>query len=135
MVTTRSPGGIKELNRFSSVVLPEPVPPEITIFFLYFTHILMKSTIDWFKLPNLTQSLLFNVSLANFRIVIQGPFNARGGITALTRDPSFRRASTMGELSSIRRPSGVIIRAIILRTDWSLVNILGESSIFPSFST
>jgi hypothetical protein len=32
--------------------------------------------------------------------------NGTGGITALTREPSGRRASTVGLSASIRRPSG-----------------------------
>ena len=52
----------------------------------------------------------------NFRIVRQGPRSARGGITAFTRDPSARRASTIGLDSSMRRPRGVTIRSMTART-------------------
>jgi hypothetical protein len=38
------------------------------------------------------------------RIVTSGPESESGGITALTRLPSGRRASTIGEDSSMRRP-------------------------------
>ncbi|KAG1531852.1 hypothetical protein G6F50_016475 [Rhizopus delemar] len=41
-------------------------------------------------------------------------------MSAGTRDPSGRRASTMGELSSMRLPSGVTMRSITQRTDCSL---------------
>jgi len=46
----------------------------------------------------------------NLRIVMHGPRLARGGMIALTREPSSRRASTSGVDSSIRRPSGVTMR-------------------------
>jgi hypothetical protein len=38
------------------------------------------------------------------RIDIEGPSSASGGMMAFTRDPSGRRASTIGEDSSTRRP-------------------------------
>ena len=40
----------------------------------------------------------------NRRIDRMGPSSASGGMIAFTRDPSLRRASTIGELSSMRRP-------------------------------
>ena len=40
---------------------------------------------------------------------------ASGGMTALTRDPSGRRASTIGLASSTRRPSGARMRSITCR--------------------
>ena len=43
---------------------------------------------------------------ANLRIVSCGPSIASGGMTAFTREPSGRRASTIGDDSSMRRPSG-----------------------------
>ena len=39
-------------------------------------------------------------------MVTQGPSTASGGITAWSRDPSGRRASTIGDERSSRRPSG-----------------------------
>ncbi|MNX85241.1 hypothetical protein D3C86_1170710 [compost metagenome] len=42
---------------------------------------------------------------------------ARGGMMALTREPSGRRASHMGELSSMRRPTFETIRSIT-RSKW-----------------
>ena len=44
--------------------------------------------------------------MANRRIVRHGPSTATGSITAHTRDPSGRRASTVGFVRSIRRPIG-----------------------------
>ena len=46
---------------------------------------------------------------ANLRIDSSEPSSASGGTTALTRLPSARRASTIGEDSSIRRPTAETI--------------------------
>ena len=48
----------------------------------------------------------------NRRNVRQGPSTATGGITAHTREPSARRASTIGDSRSSRRPSGARIRSM-----------------------
>ena len=47
---------------------------------------------------------------------IVGPSIAHGGMIALTREPSGRRASTIGHFRSIRRPSGRMIRSITFST-------------------
>ena len=52
----------------------------------------------------------------NFRTVMTGPTSDSGSMIALTREPSGRRASTRGLVSSMRRPSGVMIRSMIRRT-------------------
>ena len=49
-------------------------------------------------------------------MVMTGPTSDSGSMTALTREPSGRRASTRGLDSSMRRPSGVMIRSMIRRT-------------------
>ncbi len=54
----------------------------------------------------------------NFRIVMTGPTRDSGGMIALTRDPSVRRASTIGDDSSTRRPIGAMIRSM-MRMTWS----------------
>src|SRR5258707_340371 len=51
-------------------------------------------------------------------MVRTGPFSASGGMTALTREPSGRRASTMGLDSSTRRPTAVTVLSITCR-DWA----------------
>ena len=43
------------------------------------------------------------------------PLNASGGMIALTREPSARRASTSGEDSSMRRPTRETIRSMTRR--------------------
>ena len=47
--------------------------------------------------PNRTRSSTVNGLAENFRIVITGPTSDSGGMMALTREPSVRRASTIGE--------------------------------------
>ena len=54
----------------------------------------------------------------NFRIVMTGPTSDSGGMIALTREPSVRRASTIGDDSSMRRPIGAMIRSM-MRMTWS----------------
>ena len=54
--------------------------------------------------------------LANFRTVSVGPSIASGGITAFTREPSARRASTIGDDSSMRRPTAETILSITWRS-------------------
>ena len=51
----------------------------------------------------------------NRRIVTHGPSGASGGSTACNRDPSARRASTIGAARSSRRPSGAITRCVMRR--------------------
>jgi len=51
----------------------------------------------------------------NFRIVTSGPESESGGMTAFTRLPSGRRASTIGDDSSIRRPTCATILLMIRR--------------------
>src|SRR5215213_7318265 len=50
------------------------------------------------------------------RIVTSGPLRESGGMTALTRLPSGRRASTSGEASSMRRPTWATILLMIRRS-------------------
>ena len=47
-----------------------------------------------------------------------GPTSDSGGMIALTREPSVRRASTIGTDSSTRRPIGAMIRSM-MRMTWS----------------
>jgi len=51
------------------------------------------------------------LSTRNFRMVMVGLFGATGGMITLTREPSGKRASTMGLDSSTRRPSGATMRS------------------------
>ena len=71
----------------------------------------------------------------NLRIVMHEPRSAMGRMTAFTREPSFRRASTSGEDSSMRRPSGVTMRSMTPRTRSSSVKRTSDSSRRPPRST
>src|SRR5438132_973288 len=64
-----------------------------------------------------------------------GPSRARGGMMALTRLPSGKRASTIGDVSSTRRPTFDTIRSMIC-SRWSLSrNLTSLFSILPRRST
>ena len=91
-------------STFSIVVLPEPVPPEMRMFSLPRTQASRNCAAFGVSVPNLIRSSIVSGSLRNFRIVSVGPVSASGGMIALTREPSGRRASTIGEASSMRRP-------------------------------
>ena len=83
----------------------------------------------------LTTSAGPHFSLANLRIVSAGPLSAMGGITTLTREPSFRRASQMGVDSSTRRPTRLTMRSMTWRIWRSDSNVTEERIGSPLFST
>ena len=95
--------------------MPEPVPPEITMFFVASTHTRRKFPIGSDRLPNPMRSSTWIRFFGNLRIVIVGLSSASGGMMAWTREPSGRRASTVGLDSSIRRPIGPTMRSIAVR--------------------
>ncbi|MNI72166.1 hypothetical protein D3C73_1280890 [compost metagenome] len=107
---TRSVGSMKAVRVLSSVVLPEPVPPEMTR--LQRDAPMTPSTRAPSGLMELNSTRLRIVSLSflNLRIVSVGPSMARGGAMTLTRLPSGRRASQIGLASSTRRPTWDTIR-------------------------
>ena len=88
-------------STLSSVVLPAPVPPLIRQFSRARTQCDRKSSIGRVSARSVTRSSAFSRSAGNRRIESSGPSTASGGMIALTREPSARRASTIGELSSI----------------------------------
>ena len=71
----------------------------------------------------------------NIRMVTAAPSSASGGMIALNREPFGSRASTIGEVSSTRRPTRETIRSMI----WSRCSLsrktTSERWIRPSFST
>jgi hypothetical protein len=69
------------------------------------------------------------------RIESRGPSTASGGMIALTREPSGSRASTIGELSSMRRPTPLTMRSITRSRCWSSWNAAGTLSSLPRRST
>ena len=68
------------------------------------------------KAPFLISSSGVRACLGNLRMLIVGPTSDSGGMMTLTREPSGRRASTIGLLSSTRRPSGATMRSTIRMT-------------------
>jgi len=63
--------------------------------------------------PNSTSFSRVRGFLENLRIDTEAPSMAMGAMAAFTRLPSGRRASTMGWLSSIRRPTAATMRFTI----------------------
>ncbi len=113
MVTMRSVAGMYPDRTLSMVVLPAPVPPDITTLSLDRTIALNVLATGSVKVPIRSRSATPNRSTAKRRIDNTGPSMARGGMMAFTRDPSARRASTIGEDSSTRRPTAETIRSMI----------------------
>ncbi len=100
----RSVSGTAAESAFSAVVLPEPVPPEIRMFRSDSTLLQRNLAACSVIVPSLISSSRSNLSFAKRRIVSRGPESERGGMMAFTREPSGRRASTIGDDSSMRRP-------------------------------
>ena len=69
------------------------------------------------------------------RMERQAPSRARGGMMALTREPSCKRASTMGEDSSTRRPMRDTMRSMICIKCWLSLNDKPVISSLPARST
>ena len=114
-MTIRSVSGIADESAFSSVVLPEPVPPEMRMLSCAWTHRRRKSTDSSESEPRLTMSWRLSRFRENFRIVTSGPESESGGMIAFTRLPSGRRASTIGDDSSTRRPTWATILLMMRR--------------------
>ncbi len=88
---------------FSKVVLPEPVPPLISTLHREAPITPRTRAPSGLMEPYSTRLRMVSLSLRNFRMVRVGPSSARGEEMTLTREPSGRRASQMGEDSSTRR--------------------------------
>ena len=104
---------MKLLRILSRVVLPEPVPPEIRMLTRACDRAPMNCAIS---LDSDLSAISFdtcNGTVAKRRIDRMGPSIASGGMMALTREPSGRRASTMGLDSSMRRPIRETILSMI----------------------
>ena len=134
IVTMRSSPGTNADIAFSSVVLPVPVPPEMRMLSLPLTHDARNCAALGEIDPKLIRSSIVYGSRANLRIVSVGPRSASGGMIALTRLPSGRRASTIGEDSSTRRPTCDTILSM-MRRRWALsANVDCVRSIRPERS-
>ena len=101
---------MKAVRVFSSVVLPEPVPPEMTVLQRQAPMTPSTRAPSGLMEANSTRLRMVSFSFLNFRIVSVGPSMASGGAITLTREPSGRRASQIGELSSTRRPTWETMR-------------------------
>ena len=112
IVMSRSSAPMNDERTPSSDVLPEPVPPDTTMFALARTQAPRNPAIDSVRVPSRTRSSGVKGRSANFLIVITGPQSERGGMIAFTRAPSGSRASANGLDSSTLRPSGATIRSI-----------------------
>ena len=100
-----------------------------------FTHAARNCAACGVSEPKLIRSSIVYGSRENFRIVSVGPLSESGGMIALTRLPSGRRASTIGDASSIRRPTCETILSMI-RSRWALsTNDASVRSRRPSRST
>src|SRR4051794_41976086 len=96
MVITRSPGSIIFDKALSIVVLPEPVPPEMTTFIRLAPAILRIVAI----LSDIEPKLFIMSSVIGFsenlRIEIAVPRSDSGGRVKLTRVPSWRGGAARG---------------------------------------
>ena len=135
-VINRSVSGMNDDRMLSSVVFPEPVPPETRMFNRARTHerrnVISSGLAEW---KRLTTSVGPHFSLVNLRMVRHGPLSAIGGMTTLTREPSLRRASQIGVDSSTLRPTRLTMRSITCRICRSDSNVTADSAGSPSFST
>src|SRR6185437_1486316 len=68
-------------------------------------------------------------------LALSGPLSASGRMTALTREPSARRASQSGERSSMRRPTVRTMNWMTLRSWSSSTNLMFVSTTLPAIST
>ena len=102
-VMTRSSSSMKLVRQLSSVVLPEPVPPEISTLQRHAPMICRISAPSGEIAPNLTRWSSVSLSFLNFRMVSAGPSIASGGAMTLTREPS---ASARRRSARFRRRGG-----------------------------
>ena len=135
IVTMRSALGIDAESTLRSVVFPEPVPPEMRMFFFAMTARSRNFAMRGVSEPRRMKSSTIRRRFGKRRIVMQLPRSASGRMMALTREPSARRASTSGCDSSIRRPSGVTMRSMTARTRSSSVKRVLVISTLPARST
>src|SRR5947208_17058910 len=96
---------MKDDSAFSMVVFPVPVPPEMRQLSLAFTQAARKANISGVALLMATMSLIRSGEPPKRRIESAGPSMASGGVMAMTRAPSGRRAAAMGDDSSMRPPT------------------------------
>ena len=128
---TRSSAWMYRERLLSSVVFPEPVPPLMMMLHRACTAADRKSITPWGNAPWRIRSSTVSGLEPNRRMDMAGPSSASGGMMAFTRDPSARRASTMGLVSSTRRPIRPTMRSMICRR-WALSrNVTSDRSSLP----
>ena len=111
--------------------MPEPVPPETNRLSRASMQARRNSNISGVAVPKRIRSSTVYGRVENFRTVMTGPMSESGSMIALTREPSGRRASTRGLVSSMRRPIGVMIRSMMRSTCSSLRNVVSTRWILP----
>jgi hypothetical protein len=131
----RSLSGMNDDRQLSSVVFPEPVPPEMRMFSRDRTIARRTVTMSDVSDPRRMRSSTVSGLRPKRRIESSGPSSASGGMIALTREPSGRRASTIGELSSTRRPIRDTMRSMICMRCASSRKITDVGSSLPRRST
>lgn len=92
--------------------MPLPVPPDTSTLTFARASASSSCAIGGVSVWKLTRSSIFSGLTAKRRIDISGPSIADGGMIAFTREPSGRRASTIGLDSSMRRPTRETIFSI-----------------------
>ena len=107
-VMMRSLGCTSPHNALSNVVLPLEAAPVTTM--LQRAATMWRNIATAESLPKECNDRLLTLKR---RIERHGPSTAMGGMTAHIREPSAKRASTMGEDRSIRLPSGSKMRSMI----------------------
>src|SRR3954453_15057523 len=117
IVTMRSSFGTNAARAFSVVVLPVPVPPEMSMSSFPRTHAERNCAASGEMVPKLIRSSIVYGSRENFRIVSVGPRSESGGVMAFTRLRSGgRRAPTRGE-ARVHHRGGLVDAAPDLRDD------------------
>ena len=91
MVMRRSSEGTKDESTASSVVFPELVPPEITMFMRPRTHAARNASMRGPIVPRASRSAGPRGIDENFRTLRTGPQSERGGTIACTGFPAFAR--------------------------------------------
>src|ERR1019366_4005939 len=117
------------------VVLPEPVPPQIRMLRRALTQPFKSSSMPSVRASLATRSSPLSAWRPKRRMESRGPSTATGGITALTREPSGSRASTIGDDSSTRRPTRETIFSMIRSRCASSLNSTGVRYSLPPRST
>ena len=110
-VTTRSRGGIEAERQLSIVVLPDWVAPETRMFMPLSTAACSSEAAPALREFMRTRSGRRRARTTNLRMLMLVCLRVISGITACSREPSGREASTKGEERSRRRPEGLSMRS------------------------